>query len=509
MSREDQDDTERDAERPSEASLDALSRADSVSSALGALREEVSSQQSETVAPPAGLQSPALATTQSSIIFSDNRSETSTLVRLALFTAHDCFSAQATGGGASPPTVPRGGDRGGGPESDDERRLPKRDRPDPVDEPAPKALRCDDGMTDHQNPGDDSLDRKKCDESRKKVYVSNLDYKTTSEDLREFFEQWGAVAEVYVPFDSSLGRSRGFAFVTFESKEAAETAVSELDGKEYDGRRLKVSHPEVKASSTSECRFFRSASGCFNGARCRFAHVGPGKIATATRPPVPVVMGPPPIVPRPSYPRPLHFFDTTAANAAPYVRGRASFAAMPPPPAPNPFPPSSQPLVAYDRPPLPFPGYQQSHQMTATTQPTWPQPPPQQHAYQRPPQSPQTADAPYQQQQQPPPPPYARQYAAYVQYHHAASSYEKLPQQTLPTAQHAAVTYAAAAAAEPVSQAISHTTQQAFSQIVLGRLCGALDDAQDDDDDDDDDVSKNSSGTGARPGAGDASGVLE
>lgn len=74
----------------------------------------------------------------------------------------------------------------------------------------------------------------------KKLYVGNLPYSTTEADLRSIFEQH-APTSVAVITDRETGRSRGFGFVEFDSDASAEAARNALDGKDMDGRPLRVS----------------------------------------------------------------------------------------------------------------------------------------------------------------------------------------------------------------------------------------------------------------------------
>ena len=73
-----------------------------------------------------------------------------------------------------------------------------------------------------------------------KLYVGNLSFKTTGEDLQELFGQAGTVESASVVTDRDSGFSRGFGFVEMASKEEAETAIQQLNGKEIDGRSLTV-----------------------------------------------------------------------------------------------------------------------------------------------------------------------------------------------------------------------------------------------------------------------------
>ncbi len=73
-----------------------------------------------------------------------------------------------------------------------------------------------------------------------KLYVGNLSYNTTENQLQDLFSQHGPVTSVDLIMDKFSGRPRGFGFVTMESKEAAEAAVQALNGKNVDGRDLTV-----------------------------------------------------------------------------------------------------------------------------------------------------------------------------------------------------------------------------------------------------------------------------
>jgi RNA recognition motif-containing protein len=74
-----------------------------------------------------------------------------------------------------------------------------------------------------------------------RLYVGNLPFSATAEDLRAAFEAHGAVSDVHVVMDRDTGRSRGFAFVTMGTDGEAATAIQRMDGKELDGRALRVS----------------------------------------------------------------------------------------------------------------------------------------------------------------------------------------------------------------------------------------------------------------------------
>ena len=73
-----------------------------------------------------------------------------------------------------------------------------------------------------------------------KLYVGNLPFNTTENELQELFSQAGAVQEVTLMQDRFTGKSRGFAFVTMGSDEEAQNAISKLNGQSIEGRSLTV-----------------------------------------------------------------------------------------------------------------------------------------------------------------------------------------------------------------------------------------------------------------------------
>ncbi len=85
-----------------------------------------------------------------------------------------------------------------------------------------------------------------------KLYVGNLPYSATEDGLKNHFSSAGTVASVKIIIDRETGRSKGFGFVEMESDEGAQSAVSQLDGQEYEGRSLRVS--EAKPQPERESR---------------------------------------------------------------------------------------------------------------------------------------------------------------------------------------------------------------------------------------------------------------
>ena len=82
------------------------------------------------------------------------------------------------------------------------------------------------------------------------IYVGNLSYEVTEEDLKEAFEAFGAAETVKVIKDNYTGRSKGFGFVEMPSEAEGQSAIDGLNGKELKGRTLKVN----KAKARSEDR---------------------------------------------------------------------------------------------------------------------------------------------------------------------------------------------------------------------------------------------------------------
>lgn len=84
-----------------------------------------------------------------------------------------------------------------------------------------------------------------------KMYVGNLPFSASEDELREAFGQFGPVSEVSLVMDRETGRPRGFAFVTMGSKEAMEAAIRGLDGKDFGGRNLTVNEARPREERPS------------------------------------------------------------------------------------------------------------------------------------------------------------------------------------------------------------------------------------------------------------------
>lgn len=81
-----------------------------------------------------------------------------------------------------------------------------------------------------------------------RLYVGNLPFSMTEDDLQDLFSQSGAVISANIITDRDTGRSRGFAFVEMETSEAAHAAIEALNGMEVNGRALTVNEAKPKES---------------------------------------------------------------------------------------------------------------------------------------------------------------------------------------------------------------------------------------------------------------------
>lgn len=74
----------------------------------------------------------------------------------------------------------------------------------------------------------------------KRIYVGNLPFSSSSQDVQELFEQYGKVNEVHLVTDRQTGQPRGFGFVEMESGSDADEAIEAINGRDFQGRPLKV-----------------------------------------------------------------------------------------------------------------------------------------------------------------------------------------------------------------------------------------------------------------------------
>jgi RNA recognition motif-containing protein len=101
-----------------------------------------------------------------------------------------------------------------------------------------------------------------------KLYVGNLAFQTTSQDLQELFTQAGTVESANIVEDRDTGRSRGFAFVEMSTQDEATSAIEQFNGKEVGGRALKVNEAKPRENrGGGSGRSFGGNRGGFGGNR--------------------------------------------------------------------------------------------------------------------------------------------------------------------------------------------------------------------------------------------------
>ncbi|MEN9217591.1 RNA-binding protein [Synechococcus sp. C9] len=84
------------------------------------------------------------------------------------------------------------------------------------------------------------------------IYIGNLNYRVTKEDIQEVFAEYGSVKNVVLPMDRETGRMRGFAFVEMNEDDQEDKAITELDGAEWMGRQLRVNKARPKEDRPRE-----------------------------------------------------------------------------------------------------------------------------------------------------------------------------------------------------------------------------------------------------------------
>ncbi len=86
------------------------------------------------------------------------------------------------------------------------------------------------------------------------IYIGNLSFQATEEDLKDVFAEYGEVTRISLPIDRESGRKRGFAFVEMADETKEDQAISELDGAEWLGRELRVNKAKPREQSSSDRR---------------------------------------------------------------------------------------------------------------------------------------------------------------------------------------------------------------------------------------------------------------
>ena len=92
------------------------------------------------------------------------------------------------------------------------------------------------------------------------IYVGNLSYQVTQDDLNEVFAEYGTVKRVQLPTDRETGRIRGFGFVEMSSDAEEEAAIEALDGAEWMGRDLKVNKAKPRENKSSSGGFRKNSN---------------------------------------------------------------------------------------------------------------------------------------------------------------------------------------------------------------------------------------------------------
>ena len=102
-----------------------------------------------------------------------------------------------------------------------------------------------------------------------KLYIGNLSYNLTENDIEDLFSPHGPVSEVNLMLDRATGRPRGFAFVTMATPEGAQAAIAALNGKEIEGRALTVNEarPREERSGGGGGGGYRGGGGGDRGGR--------------------------------------------------------------------------------------------------------------------------------------------------------------------------------------------------------------------------------------------------
>lgn len=79
-----------------------------------------------------------------------------------------------------------------------------------------------------------------------KLYLGNLPFSASDEDIREAFSAYGTIEDLFIPLDRETNRPRGFAFITLADDDQARKAIEEMDGADLQGRNLRVNEAEER-----------------------------------------------------------------------------------------------------------------------------------------------------------------------------------------------------------------------------------------------------------------------
>jgi RNA recognition motif-containing protein len=99
------------------------------------------------------------------------------------------------------------------------------------------------------------------------IYVGNLSFGTTEQELKDLFGQFGQVESASIIVDKATGKSRGFGFVVMPDDAASQKAIEELNGKEHGGRKLTVNQAKDREDKARRGGGFGGSRGGFGGNR--------------------------------------------------------------------------------------------------------------------------------------------------------------------------------------------------------------------------------------------------
>jgi RNA recognition motif-containing protein len=116
-----------------------------------------------------------------------------------------------------------------------------------------------------------------------RIYVGNLNFRTTDEVLRAAFEAHGEVQEVYIGTDRETGRSRGFGFVTMTDKAQGEAAIAAINGTQIDGRAIVVNEAQPRPPRTERGGGYGGGGGGGGGFRSGRGGSGGGGYGRGSR----------------------------------------------------------------------------------------------------------------------------------------------------------------------------------------------------------------------------------
>ena len=102
------------------------------------------------------------------------------------------------------------------------------------------------------------------------IFIAGLSYNVNDTDLQDLFQEYGEISSAKVVMDRMTGKSKGYGFVEMEDNEAANKAIAELNGAEYDGRTISVS--EARPREERPARSFNNnrGGGGYGGGRNRY-----------------------------------------------------------------------------------------------------------------------------------------------------------------------------------------------------------------------------------------------